>query len=258
MAKPHPTSIERKYYRELMRRQRAIGLLVRRAIAIIVERHKDEINARAEERADSEEDIVREIKRALKDVDFVIEGEWSEARTIEMLEDLGEEVDAFEKGQLSRTWKTLVGVEPFFSDRTTKTLMEEFAAENLQLITNLHRDTIAQLNDKLVDAARSGTRSEDFSKVISERLGVGASRAMLIARDQIGSMSGKLTEHRQGELGITRYRWITSRDERVRPEHKERDGNIYTWAEGPPDGDHPGREIQCRCTASPILDDDDD
>jgi SPP1 gp7 family putative phage head morphogenesis protein len=57
---------------------------------------------------------------------------------------------------------------------------------------------------------------------------------------------------RQTELGVKQYTWRTSLDERVRPEHQEREGEVFSWAKPPKDG-HPGQPINCRCTADPDL-----
>lgn len=64
-------------------------------------------------------------------------------------------------------------------------------------------------------------------------------------------------------LGIKKYRWRHSRDERVRgnpggkypkarPSHWAREGKIYSWNDPPPGG-HPGMDYQCRCTAEPVF-----
>lgn len=72
---------------------------------------------------------------------------------------------------------------------------------------------------------------------------------------------GDATEAKHRSLGIERYRWISSRDARVRRRHRELDKTIHRWSDPPisnPDTGrraHPGQDYGCRCTASPILDD---
>ncbi len=41
-------------------------------------------------------------------------------------------------------------------------------------------------------------------------------RAKIIARDQIGSIHGQLIGHRHKGMGIRKFKWSTSQDERVR------------------------------------------
>ncbi|GAB6054407.1 hypothetical protein JCM17960_32270 [Magnetospira thiophila] len=51
------------------------------------------------------------------------------------------------------------------------------------------------------------------------------------------------TEQKQGK-----YIWHTAGDSKVRPAHAERDGKEFSW-DDPPEGGHPGEELNCRCWA---------
>lgn len=79
------------------------------------------------------------------------------------------------------------------------------------------------------------------------------SRAKLIARDQTSKMNGAFNQARQTSLGIDRYVWQTSGDERVREEHQANDGQVFSWNDPPATG-HPGEDINCRCVAVPYFD----
>jgi len=72
-----------------------------------------------------------------------------------------------------------------------------------------------------------------------------------------------VNQHRQTAAGVSRYEWSSSADERVRPRHRELDGQTFSWDDPPvtnDDGDtnHPGEDYQCRCIAVPVLDDSDE
>ena len=60
---------------------------------------------------------------------------------------------------------------------------------------------------------------------------------------------------RQKEAGVTEYIWQTAGDERVRPNHRSKDGKKFKWSNPPADTGHPGQDYQCRCVAEPVLDD---
>lgn len=85
-------------------------------------------------------------------------------------------------------------------------------------------------------------------------------RARLIARDQTAKLNADINQVRQQALGITEYRWVTSKDDRVRPTHEANDGKIFRWDAKPGEKGypnvtgHPGKDIQCRCIAQPIID----
>lgn len=78
------------------------------------------------------------------------------------------------------------------------------------------------------------------------------SRYQLIARDQTAKLTAYLDRLRQEQAGIEKYRWLTSRDERVRDRHKQYEGQTYRWDKPPSDG-HPGEAVQCRCLAIAVV-----
>lgn len=138
--------------------------------------------------------------------------------------------------------------------------IEGFRKRNIALIRSLQGRQLEEIRGILETAELQGLRVEVVRKQIIERFGVSRSKADLLARDQVLKLNGELTEKRQTQAGITRYRWSTSNDERVRESHEELDGEEISWDDPPEtnaDGDrnHPGGDYQCRCVAIPILDD---
>jgi SPP1 gp7 family putative phage head morphogenesis protein len=86
-------------------------------------------------------------------------------------------------------------------------------------------------------------------------------RAKVIARDQTAKMNSAFNQERQQSVGIEKYEWQTSGDERVRDNHADLDGQTFRWDDPGPckgtiDGEpcHPGEDIQCRCNAIPSFD----
>ncbi len=131
--------------------------------------------------------------------------------------------------------------------------MKAATKANIELITSIPDQFFEKLGDAVGKNMESGMRFEDLAKEI-ERIGdVTESRAKLIARDQTSKMNGAFNEARQTSLGIDRYVWQTSGDERVRPEHATNDGEIFSWDKPPATG-HPGQDINCRCVAVPYFD----
>jgi SPP1 gp7 family putative phage head morphogenesis protein len=147
----------------------------------------------------------------------------------------------------------LIAVDVLSYEPWLEPLATGFVRENVALIKSLSRKHFDDLERRVLDAFRSGRRAESLSRQIREQYGASQKRAMLIARDQIGKLNGNLTRQRQKALGVERYIWRTSQDERVRSLHREREGKEFSWDEPPEDG-HPGEPIQCRCTAEPVID----
>ena len=128
--------------------------------------------------------------------------------------------------------------------------------DNVRLIRSLPPRTVESLREKIhvVHLAR-----EPFDRQALEALvrGVGkdaAWNARVIARDQTTKAIGALTELRQREMGVERYRWSTSGDERVRPTHQSNSGRVFRWDSPPADTGHPGSDVMCRCVAEAVFD----
>jgi SPP1 gp7 family putative phage head morphogenesis protein len=133
-------------------------------------------------------------------------------------------------------------------------MLEEWVAENVALIKSIDDRYFDDLARVIREDMARGALTPDLAGKLEQRYNVSKARARLIARDQCGKLNGDLTAYKQQRVGIRRYRWSTSRDERVRPEHVALNGKIREWSDPHPTEGHPGHAIQCRCTATPILD----
>jgi SPP1 gp7 family putative phage head morphogenesis protein len=146
-------------------------------------------------------------------------------------------------------------------------LLERWRAENVELIESIATRLHGDVRDLVRDVTRTGARVESVTRRIAERYDVSAARANLIARDQVLKANADLTRARAQEAGIERYRWSTSKDERVRGKpggrwpkglHHSLDGKIFAWTDPPianlnGERSHPGRDFGCRCVAVLIL-----
>ena len=157
--------------------------------------------------------------------------------------------------ELGRYVKSLIGVDVVQSEPWLAPFAELFIESNVGLIKSIPDRLFGEVRSMVEDAAVTGRRPEAFAKDIEERFGVSESRAKLLARDQVGKYNGQLTAARQQRLGIRSFIWRTSQDERVRESHRIKEGQRYEWQDPPHDTGMPGADYQCRCTASPVLDD---
>lgn len=123
---------------------------------------------------------------------------------------------------------------------------------NVQLIKSIPNQYLDKVEQIVINGIQSGQRAESMVKAIQELGFSTEKRAKLIARDQTGKLTSKLTQVRQTKLGITHYYWSCSKDERVRDSHRFRDGMLYAWDHVHDDG-HPGIPIRCRCVAIPYT-----
>jgi SPP1 gp7 family putative phage head morphogenesis protein len=119
-------------------------------------------------------------------------------------------------------------------------------------IRGISDDLVKKVQTSIITGAKNGDRSTDIAKQLSEDFGWSNKRAKLIARDQVATFNGALNKVRQQQAGFDRYIWSTSMDERVRPAHEAREGQIFSWDDPPEDG-HPGEPINCRCVALALI-----
>lgn len=137
--------------------------------------------------------------------------------------------------------------------RFTPDQVAAWRKENTDLIVSLCKDQVADLKASILERTQ-GLRVEEIRGLIQERFGVSESRADLIARDQTLKLNAQMTQENYKRANVNRYVWTTTRDERVREEHAELDGQIFSF-DDPPEPGNPGEDFQCRCTAFPVFDD---
>jgi len=73
-----------------------------------------------------------------------------------------------------------------------------------------------------------------------------------MAADETQTLNSDLSKTRWEDAGVSRYKWVTVGDDRVREEHAARNGKIFRWDTPPSDG-HPGQPYNCRCEAQPMI-----
>jgi SPP1 gp7 family putative phage head morphogenesis protein len=164
------------------------------------------------------------------------------------------DINGFNEKEFKKVMKSVLQVDVFVAEPWLKVETSSFVRENVALVKSIESMSLTQVEGIVQRGVRAGTRAELISQQIEEQLGVAGRRADIIARDQVGKFNGQLTELRQTELGIERFIWRTSNDEKVRPEHAELEGEVFEWRNLPSEG-MPGEQVMCRCFAEPVLDD---
>lgn len=133
--------------------------------------------------------------------------------------------------------------------------LENAVTRNVGLIKGLAADTAKRIQTAVTTAVINGVPAKDLRKQLSAEFGMSDRRARLIARDQIAKLTSDLNRERHLQAGVTSYTWMTSHDERVRPLHRDLDGEVYEYGKptGAEDGLPPGQPIMCRCVAIGIV-----
>lgn len=126
---------------------------------------------------------------------------------------------------------------------------------NVQLIKSIRSQYLDKVQNAVTQAVMNGTLNKDLVQQIKDLGKTTEKRAIFIARDQSSKLNAALTQARHEDVGITKYTWSTSGDERVRESHAEKDGQVFEYANPPADTGHPAHDYNCRCVAIPYLGD---
>ena len=199
---------------------------------------------------------------------------WGDVKIVRKIaENMADKIDEKSGTIFGQSIKSVLGIQVELSDKNVGKALPGWVKDNVDLIVTIPDDYFDSLAYSVRKGFDSGTRHEDIAKEIeTDYLANGESaakakrRAALVARDQVQKLSSELNQERQKAIGVRRYVWRTSKDQRVRLSHRERDGEVFTWdepiedqlaergmaidedIEGPP-----GYPINCRCYSEPVL-----
>lgn len=151
-------------------------------------------------------------------------------------------------------------------------LVDDAREESLGYLENAGRVYASQVRDVLEDPDNFERPIAQLAKLLEDRADVSMTRAMTIARTTTSQLHSSVMAARHQSAGVTRFKWSSSQDERVRgdpsglypkadPSHWELDGQEFDY-DDPPEADVdgspclPGAAINCRCVAIPIVSDD--
>ena len=199
----------------------------------------------------------------------------------ELEDDLQERIETIVKAWSSESFRRLARkraerfvlsvvkstTKKFGIDRFKHPLIQSYLkrsiALNTQLITSLASDHVNAVANLVYQNVTLGYPPSRIAGEI-ESYGVTRARAKLIAYDQTAKALGQIARIEQENAGFNYFRWLTSKDERVRESHKQLaervtkyGKGVYRWDDLPiVNGEpiQPGSDIRCRCVAIPIPD----
>jgi len=242
-----PRSVEASYYRSLRAIVRKLEQRVKRKIIPLLEQFESEYVI------DSPYSVQQILSAAVTDLEqtpVVLEREQQRIVT-----KLANGTEAFNRAKFLADLNRILGVS--LRDIITREgiafQVGQSIEANIALIKSIPEQYHENLRNIINEGIDQGDNAFSIRKQILELGESTAKRAKFIARDQVAKLNGAITQARQTRLGVTHYFWRTSKDERVRPSHKEKEGNRYAWDSPPADTGHPGQDFQCRCSAEPDL-----
>ncbi|MFL0584707.1 minor capsid protein [Solibacillus silvestris] len=148
----------------------------------------------------------------------------------------------------------LVAAEPWVDD-----FMGRKIRENVGYIKNIEDEAYGRIEKVVREGVEKGSSAKIIRNSIIEQVEITEGRAQFLAVDQAGSILGQMTAERHKNIGIEKFTWDTSGDERVRDTHRALDGKVFAYDDPPTVGGRqvlPGEDYHCRCVGMPVFDDD--
>lgn len=142
-----------------------------------------------------------------------------------------------------------------FKDTSREALAEEATLE----VKGFSIEQLQQLRDEVQKNLSAGARTDRLVDIIEARFGVSQRRARGIAENVTSKLVSKFRERRYREIGSQQYDWETSRNEKVRHDHRELDRKRFSWTSPPITNratgarNHPGEDHNCLCVPRPII-----
>lgn len=200
---------------------------------------------------------------------------FSNIRIERMAKDFLEKSDRETSAKLYKAVEAKVGIpaKQLALKEATNATRNALILETATWMQKLRDETLELYTANTLRAMTQGTGIEDimadFAKLKEKR----KNHAKFTARNQINNFNSIMTKTRAKKIGITRARWVTSGDERVRGNPSGASPNPvnnHYWADGKefdldkglkfPSGNTllPATDYQCRCTYELIIEGEDE
>ena len=179
-------------------------------------------------------------------------------------------VDRLQDQFISSIKSADISIIPNLTDVNRSDIAREYI-NNLELdVKNFSDKMVIDMRQAMVKRLESkAPKRIRLSEVLMHEYNIARKKAVFLASQETSLLVSKFRESRYKEIGITKYKWSTSHDLRVRPanpsqvkageDHKSLDGMIFSW-DDPPVVNHltgkranPGEDYGCRCVARPIF-----
>lgn len=246
-----------KFNASISRALRELGAVfnnTKKAFKISLSQFPPELRATIAQATSAEKEAVKKVQKKLQELSvskIVIPG--TKEISEHTLEDLHRQFKKVTPEDLE------IPVE--MNDFQRNKILEDYT-NNVQLsIKGLTEEVIESLRYRVEEEVGKGTRAEKLKEILMSQHGVAANRAKFIARQETSLFVSKYRQTRYEDAGFNQYEWSTSSDDRVRDDHKDLNGKIFSWDNPPITNKHtgernnPGEDFGCRCVALPVIKD---
>lgn len=299
-----PTAIENRYINEILKIIKQFVNITVQEIKPLLSSWNQENKIISGDHFDSPTDDLSNINKQFEEQQNLLFGEESNLLRNILLSIAGSTL-VFNNKQWQKILKSTTNTNLFLNEVWQNELVKQWINNNVNLIKGMTNDYVKKINNAVLQAFQKNQSVSELAKTltkINKEFATGdfkwvvkngkkirvrkQSRAIKIARDQLGKLNGSITRKRQKEVGVNIYIWRTALDERVRgnpggqypnakPSHWVMEGKYCSWDNpsvyadtlqdaikgnwkkrssiGGPDA-HPQEEINCRCFGEAVFD----
>lgn len=265
----YPASAEREFQRVLNGYMALLDKAVKAHLPAMEAAYKRSM--RKDARFDADQNLDKTVRAEILGISDQLE---------KMLEKYGlktqvEKIAKLTKNTSVREWRKLVnktlGVDittDYYNGEAYVRALEEWVVNNVNMIKRIPQNALGDMQAIILDGYLQGKALSEIQHDIQNSYNVSKRYAKFLARDQLATLSSQITQMQHRDAGITKYKWSTSKDERVRPCHRALHGKVFSW-DDPPEmwyptksrgivytgrRCHPGEDYNCRCVAIPVFD----
>ncbi|WP_427071057.1 minor capsid protein [Lysinibacillus fusiformis] len=161
-------------------------------------------------------------------------------------------INRFNRHNLEQQMKVkgidLVANEPWLKDFLLTKI-----SDNVGYIKTINEDYFTSIENVVIDGVKDGRSIKQIREQLMEQVEISKNKAQFIAVDQAGTILGQMTAQRHQNIGIEKFKWYDSADERVRDTHKRLSGEVFSYDDPPTVNGRvvlPGEDYRCRCCYS--------
>lgn len=278
-----PESAEREYIRAVNQYMKAVKLVIEKEMPGLKEEYRRQLNElnelnelNDEIRMDGIFDLHAFITDFFDRINEKLSTMGATQRLLTQLFKIGAITKKTEISEWRRMVRKTLNVDlskDYYNGDFFEEELRQWVSDNVDLIKTVPNDMLGKMKETIEYGYSKGLSASDIGSLIQQNYSMSKRHAKFIARDQMAKLSANITRKEHEDAGVSRYKWSTSDDERVRPGHSILDGKIFEY-NNPPEimewrqnkyGGYwvntgrrcnPGEDFNCRCVGIPVFDKD--
>lgn len=160
---------------------------------------------------------------------------------------------------------TGVDLETLIGPSDARMTLEAAVERNVALVRSVSDQARQRIADSVFRGFQRKAPAREIAAELRDAVAMSRRRSLLIASDQNTKLASALNDERRRDAGISAWAWVSSGKVNYRPEHKARDGFLYSEDSGQvgteyegrpvraPPADMPGQLPWCGCTSRAVL-----